>query len=133
MIQVAAHTSDQSVLFTLFRGLLVIDTLKELQKNSFKATEQFRTYSIRIYPKEPFVMFPELTSKVPCLRLELYGCTAPGKLSDYMLFVCNQINSVIVFPRVSDFALISVFLHNRYAIKYANHSNLWSYTFLSIQ
>ncbi|XP_073244344.1 sushi, von Willebrand factor type A, EGF and pentraxin domain-containing protein 1-like isoform X3 [Porites lutea] len=53
-----------------------------LQKNSFKATEQFRTSSIRIYPKEPFRKFPKLTPKVPCLRLELYGCTAPAICKD---------------------------------------------------
>ncbi|KAM7451141.1 hypothetical protein ABFA07_001207 [Porites harrisoni] len=53
-----------------------------LQKNSFKATEQLRTNSIRIYPKEPFAKFQKLTPEVPCLRLELYGCTAPAICKD---------------------------------------------------
>ena len=31
---------------------------------------------IRIYPKDPSGAHP--TFRVPCLRLELYGCSAPG-------------------------------------------------------
>ena len=56
------------------------------------------------------VSFPVSSHQYAILQLWMvYGCTAPGKLSDYMLFVCNQTISVIVFPRVSDLALISVF------------------------
>ena len=36
MIQVSAHTSDQSVLFALFRGLLVIDTLTDSRRTASK-------------------------------------------------------------------------------------------------
>ena len=35
---------------------------------------------MRIYPKEPLVVIPDPSvGAVPCLRLELYGCSAPGK------------------------------------------------------
>ncbi|CAH3171209.1 unnamed protein product, partial [Porites evermanni] len=37
-----------------------------------------RTRSVRIYPQDPFVLHPASMPKVPCLRLELYGCTAPA-------------------------------------------------------
>ncbi|CAH3021429.1 unnamed protein product, partial [Porites evermanni] len=69
--------------WTLFKeGLTGNRHPNRLQKNSFKATEQFRTNSIRIYPKEPFAKFQKLTPEVPCLRLELYGCTAPAICKD---------------------------------------------------
>ncbi|XP_068739960.1 discoidin domain-containing receptor 2-like isoform X2 [Montipora capricornis] len=38
------------------------------------------TRSVRIYPKEPLVVIPDRrVGAIPCLRLELYGCAAPGK------------------------------------------------------
>ena len=39
-----------------------------------------RTRSIRIYPMMPHgVELNETLKRVSCLRLELYGCSAPGK------------------------------------------------------
>jgi len=39
-----------------------------------------RTLAIRIYPKDPSAAHP--TFLVPCLRLELYGCSAPADCKD---------------------------------------------------
>ncbi|KAM7425102.1 hypothetical protein ABFA07_023430 [Porites harrisoni] len=50
---------------------------RSLKKNVFKPP--IRTRSIRIYPKDPFGFLMDSTVPVvPCLRLELYGCSAPG-------------------------------------------------------
>ncbi|XP_068704768.1 uncharacterized protein [Montipora foliosa] len=41
------------------------------------------TRGLRIYPKEPLVVIPDPTvGVVPCLRLELYGCSAPAPCVD---------------------------------------------------
>ena len=48
---------------------------RSLKKNVFKPP--IRTRSIRIYPKDPFRFL--MVPVVPCLRLELYGCSAPGR------------------------------------------------------
>ncbi|CAH3145902.1 unnamed protein product, partial [Porites lobata] len=47
---------------------------RSLKKNVFKPP--IRTRSIRIYPKDPFRFL--MVPVVPCLRLELYGCSAPA-------------------------------------------------------
>ncbi|CAH3145914.1 unnamed protein product [Porites lobata] len=48
---------------------------RSLKKNVFKPP--IRTRSIRIYPKDPFRFL--MVPVVPCLRLELYGCSTPGR------------------------------------------------------
>ena len=63
---------------------LLIKTL-EGNNNARRFKEQvlrppIRTSSIRIYPKMPYgVEQNETLERVSCLRLELYGCSAPGK------------------------------------------------------
>ncbi|XP_073243400.1 CUB and sushi domain-containing protein 1-like [Porites lutea] len=50
---------------------------RSLKNNVFKPP--IKTRSIRIYPKDPFGFLMDSTVPVvPCLRLELYGCSAPA-------------------------------------------------------
>lgn len=47
--------------------------------NGIALQPQIRTRSVRIYPKFPLSLDDDASpANVSCLRLELYGCSAPG-------------------------------------------------------
>ena len=64
-------------LFIFLQSLIGNRNTRSLKKNYFKPA--IRTQSVQIYPKNPIgVMMYSSAPMVPCLRLELYGCSAPG-------------------------------------------------------
>ena len=64
-------------LFIFLQSLIGNRNSRSLKRNYFKPA--IRTQSVQIYPKKPFgVMMYSSAPVVPCLRLELYGCSAPG-------------------------------------------------------
>ena len=75
-IEIVNWRNSDIVLF--LQNLTGNRNIRSWYRNEFEPP--IKTRSIRIYPKDPLaVMMNPTAPVVPCLRLELYGCSAPGE------------------------------------------------------